>query len=114
MFKRQNDETCHSNEASYASVFGQSLSEPTLVSILEALEAIVQGGSDQGTGGAVDEPTATLLLQVLGGLASTRRFEMMLMFLDKPQLARVGRLFGTLHAAKTEVPPALASAWGQK
>ena len=27
-------------EASYAAVFGQSLAEPTLVSILEALEAI--------------------------------------------------------------------------
>jgi len=103
-------------EASYAAVFGQSLAEPTLVSILEALEAIAQGdGGDGGNGdGGVDEPTAPLLLQALGGLASTRRFEMMLMFLDKPQLARVGRLFGVLRAAKAEVPPALASAWGQK
>ena len=40
-----------------------------------------------------------LVLQVLGGLASTRRFELLLMFLDKPRLACVARLFGALRAS---------------
>merc|ERR1712100_892669 len=64
--------------------------------------------------------------QVLSGLASTRRFELLFMFLDKPQLvrarwhwrtrsicvfrrllaawqARIARLFGVLHASGAEV-----------
>ena len=44
----------------------------------------------------------------------TRRFELLLMFLDKPRLACVARLFGALRASGAEVPASLAAAWGQK
>lgn len=80
--------------------------EPTLVSMLECLDTCVTR--------PLDAEMSSLLLQVLGGLASTRRFELLLMFLDKAQLARVARLFDALGDANTEVPAALAATWGQK
>ena len=97
--------------AEYATVFRESLAEPTLVSLLECLDACTTPPpADAEEVGVVMQ----LVLQVLGGLASTRRFELLLMFLDKPRLACVARLFGALRASGAEVPASLAAAWGQK
>ena len=82
--------------AEYATVFRESLAEPTLVSLLECLDACTTPPpADAEEVGVVMQ----LVLQVLGGLASTRRFELLLMFLDKPRLACVARLFGALRAS---------------
>ena len=97
--------------AEYAAVFRESLAEPTLVSLLECLDACTT--PPPADADAV-ELVMQLVLQVLGGLASTRRFELLLMFLDKPRLACVARLFGALRASGVEVPASLAAAWGQK
>ena len=97
--------------AEYATVFRESLAEPTLVSLLECLDACTTPPPADADAVA---PVMQLVLQVLGGLASTRRFELLLMFLDKPRLACVARLFGALRASGAEVPASLAAAWGQK
>ena len=97
--------------AEYAAVFRESLAEPTLVSLLECLDACTTPPPADADAVAL---VMQLVLQVLGGLASTRRFELLLMFLDKPRLACVARLFGALRTSGVEVPASLAAAWGQK
>ena len=91
----------------YAAVFRKSLSEPTLVTLFECLDAC-------STPAPADTDAVALVMQVLDGLASTRRFELFLMFLGQPQLAHVSQLFDALRASGEEVPASLAAAWGQK
>ena len=53
-------------------------------------------------------------MQVLEGLASTRRFEMLLMFLGPKENALIGSLFDALSSVGRAAPTELACAWGRK
>jgi hypothetical protein len=82
----------------------------TLLSLLNALETALMGSS----GAAEVEAACSTATQVLEGLASTRRFGMLLMFLDAKQKAVVKTVFGQLAKLGTPVSAALKEAWEQK
>ena len=97
--------------ASYAGLFKESLTEGMMVSLVDCAREYAQGaeaGSDAGT------LAAALATDVLSGLASTRRFEMLTMFLDGKQQAAVQAAFKELKRLGSPAPPALAKAWGAK
>jgi hypothetical protein len=60
------------------------------------------------------EAACSTATQVLEGLASTRRFGMLLMFLDAKQKAVVKTVFGQLAKLGTPASAALKEAWEQK
>ncbi|KOO29757.1 hypothetical protein Ctob_004543 [Chrysochromulina tobinii] len=96
--------------AHYAPLFKESLTEATLLSLLNALETALMGSS----GAAEVEAACSTATQVLEGLASTRRFGMLLMFLDAKQKAVVKTVFGQLAKLGTPASAALKEAWEQK
>jgi hypothetical protein len=96
--------------AHYAPLFKESLTEATLLSLLNALETALMGWS----GAAEVEAACSTATQVLEGLASTRRFGMLLMFLDAKQKAVVKTVFGQLAKLGTPASAALKEAWEQK
>ena len=83
-----------------------------MVSVLECVRGCMQrvapagAGASEGAGAACD-----LALQVLEGLSSTRRFSMLLMFLDAKQQAVVRAVFAELKRLARPAPSALAQAW---
>ena len=96
--------------AHYAPLFKESLTEATLLSLLNALDTALKGSS----GAAEVEAAGSTATQVLEGLASTRRFGMLLMFLDAKQKAVVKTVFGQLAKLGTPASAALKEAWEQK
>ena len=71
-------------------------------------------GRDIAGRGAAGEVVAAFAAQVLGGLASTKRFEMLLMFLGGKEKKAVQRIFDGLRARQRPPPAALAASWGIK
>jgi hypothetical protein len=64
-------------------------------------------------GGERASAGSSLAMQVLEGLASTRRFSMLLMFLDAKQKALVKTVFVELRRLGARSPEAIAKAWEQ-
>ena len=62
-----------------APLFKESLTEPTLLSVLECAKAYAKDADEGSEYGA---RAGQLGAQVLEGLSSTRRFSMLLMFLE--------------------------------
>ena len=95
---------------SYANLFKESLSEGTMVELLQCAASCAKGaeaGTDDGNA------VAAFGKQVLAGLASTRRFELTLMFLDGKQKGVVKSLFGELKRLTGAKDEALARKWEQ-
>jgi hypothetical protein len=88
--------------AGYAPLFGESLTEATLCSLVDTASAHAAAAVD-----------ADLALQVLRGLSRVKRFDMLVMFLDAPALAKVKATFAALCAAgRAAAGDELARAWG--
>ena len=92
----------------YSDVFGESLSEATLASVVECVDGCLAADGES------DDEVAAFAAQVLGGLASTKRFEMLLMFLGGKEKKAVQRIFDGLRARQRPPPAALAASWGIK
>jgi len=92
----------------YSDVFGESLSEATLASVVDCVDGCLAAD------GGGDDEVAAFAAQVLGGLASTKRFEMLLMFLGGKEKKAVQRIFDGLRARQRPPPAALAASWGIK
>ena len=95
----------------YAPLFKESLTEETLVSVVESARDYAQGAAPESEQGA---RAAALATDVLAGLASTRRFELLTMFLDGKQKAAVQATFQQLKRLGAPAPVSLAKAWGVK
>ena len=102
-FARLQRELARLPSAHYAPLFKESLTEATLLSLLNALDTALKGSS----GAAEVEAAGSTATQVLEGLASTRRFGMLLMFLDAKQKAVVKTVFGQLAKLGTPASAAL-------
>lgn len=90
--------------AQYAPLFKESLTEPTLCSLLQcALDWLRQAPPTSGA--------AAFVHTLLNGLASTRRFEMLLMFLDEKQKTIVRSLITELKRAGMPLSEAQGAAW---
>ena len=92
----------------YSDVFGESLSEATLASVVECVD-----GCLAADGGATTRWPRSRR-RCLGGWASTKRFEMLLMFLGGKEKKAVQRIFDGLRARQRPPPAALAASWGIK
>ena len=97
--------------ADYPALFKESLSEATLLSVLGCLLASATA-ADVGSDDAAACVAATT--QALTGLSSTRRFSMLLMFLDDKQKKVIKGVFGEMRRLGEAMPPSLAKAWEQK
>ncbi|KAL1503596.1 hypothetical protein AB1Y20_012073 [Prymnesium parvum] len=94
--------------AGYAALFKESLTEGTLTSLVGCVHAaLLPAGEERAPHAAA----AGFALQVLEGLASTRRFGMLLMFLDAPPRAAVRQIFQALRASGHPASPSLLKAW---
>ena len=78
------------------------------------LECVHAGTAATAPGDDEAAVCAALGLQVLTGLSSTRRFDMLLMFLDDKQKRLVRTVFAEMKRLGQVVPPAVAKAWEQK
>ena len=96
-------------EADYAQLFGESLTEATLASIIDAVHDVVCAGDAQ-----LADADGRFATSVLRGLASTRRFDMLVMFLDAKVQSRLGQVFGALRKHGALDGDALARAFGQR
>ena len=89
-----------------AELFKESLSEGTLCSLVTcARDYAAQAGDHRAAAGAA------LATQVLEGLSSTRRFALLLMFLDGKQKAVVKDVFKQLDRLGLPAPEQLKQAW---
>ena len=81
-----------------------------MLSLLRAVSECM--GAVDGADAADAQAAAELGLGVLEGLASTRRFSMLLMFLDKKQTAQIKEVFAEVRRLGAAPPESLAKAWG--
>jgi len=96
--------------ASYAALFKESLDEATLISVLECARTSAAG---EAVGSSAAATAAAFGQQVLEGLASTRRFSLLLMFLDSKQKAVVKGVFKELERLGEPAPAQLRRLWEQ-
>ena len=97
--------------AQYESLFKESLTEATMSSIVGCVhDAILPGGA----GGEADGSAGGFALEVLKGLGSTRRFGMLLMFLDERPKAAVRRIFKALQGTGQGASTSLQQKWEVK
>ena len=97
--------------ASYAGLFKESLSEGTMLSVLDIVRTCAQRAA---VGTAEARACAAFAREALQGLSSTRRFGMLLMFLDAEQKASVRAVFAELRRLGEPASSALLHAWEQK
>ena len=95
--------------SSYSNLFKESLGEGTLMSVVECVHACVKR-ADPSTDEA--ERCLTFANTALDGLSSTRRFSMLLMFLDEKQKAIVKSIFDEMKRLGTPASAALRATWG--
>ena len=97
----------------YAGLWKESLSEATMVSVLSCVRDAAKQVADAAAEPDAAEAACALARQVLEGLASTRRFSLLLMFLEAKQKAAVKAVFSELARLGRPAPAKLAQAWEQ-
>lgn len=95
--------------AEYAPLFKESLTEATLTSLVECMRRVTQRALAATDVDA--DHTAAFACSVLEGLATTRRFSMLLMFLDRKQRTLAHGIFSDLARLGAPAPDSVAKAW---
>ncbi|KAL3922877.1 MAG: hypothetical protein SGPRY_004402 [Prymnesium sp.] len=100
----------HLTVEGYAPLFKECLTESTLASLIDCFQVLNAAVHEACSAG-----TSKCVLQALEGLSSTRRFGMLLMFLDSDRRAAVARIFEVrrppcaLHRLSCHPAPLFAS-----